>query len=276
MNLIQAWIVPPDASAGATAYIVTAIIALLVTGVSKGGFGGGVGILSVPLMLQVASYKFVLGVWLPILIVCDCATIRQYPREWNPRAFWLIAPGALLGILLASCFLGKVNMDVHTPAGKRFQAYLCLAVAFISIFFVLLQCLPKSGSSRAPWRPTWLGSLPLGLAAGVTTTVSHAAGPILNMYFLPQNMDQRTFVGTCGRYYFTFNSIKMFLFAVNGLVSLHIFKYGLWLMLLSPVTVWLGARMNRRLNPVWFVRLIYIFMVLAAAKLAYDGWRALQ
>src|SRR5271157_3956721 len=48
MNLIQAWIVPPDANAGATAYIVTAIIALLVTGVSKGGFGGGVGILSVP------------------------------------------------------------------------------------------------------------------------------------------------------------------------------------------------------------------------------------
>ena len=93
MNLIQAWIVPLDASAGATAYIVTAIAALLVTGVSKGGFGGGVGILSVPLMLQVASYKFVIGMWLPILIVCDFATIRQYPREWNPRAFWLIAPG---------------------------------------------------------------------------------------------------------------------------------------------------------------------------------------
>jgi len=48
MDFIQAWIVPLDASKGATVYIVTAIIALLVTGVSKGGFGGGVGILSVP------------------------------------------------------------------------------------------------------------------------------------------------------------------------------------------------------------------------------------
>lgn len=276
MNLIQAWIVPPDASAGATAYILTAIAALLVTGVSKGGFGGGVGMLSVPLMLQVASYQFVIGLWLPILIVCDCATIRQYPLEWSLRAFWLIAPGVLLGILLACFFLGKSNLDVHTPEGKRFQAYLYLAVAGISVLFVALQCLPKSSASRTPWRPTWAASLPVGLAAGVTTTVSHAAGPIVNMYLLPQNMNQRTFVGTCGRFYFTFNSVKMFSFAVIGLVGLHSLRYGLWLMLLSPVTVWLGARLNRRLNAVWFVRLILIFIVLAAAKLAYDGWVALR
>src|SRR5208283_5655653 len=127
---------------------------------------------------------------------------------------------------------------------------------------------PKKGASRLPWRPRLAGSLPVGLAAGVATTVSHAAGPILNMYLLPQQMDRRTFVGTCGRYYFVFNTLKLLAFAVIGLVSLHSLKYGLWLMLLSPLAVWLGARLNRRLNAAWFVRLINIFLVLAAVKLA--------
>ena len=85
-DFLHAWIVPPEFKVEAWVYIVTAAVALLLTAVSKGGFGGGVAV-SVPLMLLVAPYKFVIGLWLPLLIICDLATIRQYPKEWSARAF---------------------------------------------------------------------------------------------------------------------------------------------------------------------------------------------
>ena len=81
MEFLHEWIVPAESGVEAWVYIATALAALVITAVAKGGFGGGVGVVSVPLMLQVAPVKFVLGLWLPVLIICDLATIHQDPRE---------------------------------------------------------------------------------------------------------------------------------------------------------------------------------------------------
>ena len=78
MDLLHQWVIPPGVTAPAWLYISVAILALLFTAVSKGGFGGGAGVVSVPLMLQVAPLSFSVGVWLPVLIVCDIFTIREY------------------------------------------------------------------------------------------------------------------------------------------------------------------------------------------------------
>ncbi len=90
------------------------------------------------------------------------------------------------------------------------------------------------------------------------------------MFLLPQRLDQRVFVGTCGRFYFFFNSFKIpFLISIQWM-SLHTLKYGLWLILLSPLGVTFGSWLNRRLSPTLFVRLVYIFLVFASLKLIYD------
>jgi len=48
----------------------TAVIAVIITGISKGGFGG-VGLLAVPLMALTISPLQAAGIMLPILIVMD-------------------------------------------------------------------------------------------------------------------------------------------------------------------------------------------------------------
>jgi len=65
--------------------------------VDKGGFGG-VGMLSVPLLMMVAPAQFVLGMWLPLLVLCDIFTLRAYPKEWKLRPVLLLAPGAMCGL----------------------------------------------------------------------------------------------------------------------------------------------------------------------------------
>ncbi|MDE0361868.1 MAG: sulfite exporter TauE/SafE family protein, partial [Rhodospirillaceae bacterium] len=52
------------------AFVIIAIVAVLVTGISKGGFGG-VALLAVPLMSLVISPIQAAGIMLPIMIPMD-------------------------------------------------------------------------------------------------------------------------------------------------------------------------------------------------------------
>jgi len=271
MDFLHDWIVPPEATAGAAAgageYIFVSVIALLLTSVSKGGFGGGVGVLSVPLMLQVApSVGFVVGMWLQILIVCDACTIGHYPKEWNPRAFWKLAPGMLVGITIATIYMAVADLRAGTP----FDDFLKISVAVISIVFLGLQLRGPGKVGDEPWVPTWQISIPTGMIAGITTTIAHAAGPIITMFLLPQKMEPRVYMGTCGRFFFIFNSLKVPFNIASGLLIWPTLKYGIWLMILAPLGVWLGAYLQSRLNAKWFVRVVQFSLVIAAAKLVYD------
>ena len=274
-EFLHEWVVPPEAHGHPYAYIGIAFLALMITAVSKGGFGGGVGVISIPLMLQVAPYGFVTGLWLPVLIACDLATIRTYPKEWSPAAFWQLTPGMLLGTAFATWLLSYVDMTGASASFKIQEAWLKLGVALIAIIFVILQVW-KRKEGDAPWRPTWLVSIPVGTIAGITTMFAHAAGAIITMFMLPQKLDPRVFVGTTGRFFFIFNTMKIPFF-IWGLKTLtpQTLKFGVWMMLLGPLGVWFGSWLNKKMNPTWFVRLMYLFLLVAAGKLAYDWWSAL-
>lgn len=270
------WIIPPSVSVGPTLFLVTAFIALMITAISKGGFGGGVGIVSVPLMLQVVDDpKFVIGLWLPVLISCDVVTIGNYPKQRSARVFWKLSPGMLLGILCATFLLGGMSNDTGTRTAALQEAWLKFGIALISLIFLVFQLRPKREVSERPWVPGWRSSLPIGFAGGITTTFAHAAGTIVNMYLIPQRLDKDVFVGTCGRFFCIFNSLKVpFMWAI-GVMSLATLKYGLWMILLGPVGVCFGKWINTRISPVWFMRVIYACLVVAAGKLIIEWAMAL-
>jgi hypothetical protein len=275
MSFIDSWIVPEQATVSPGLYVLVAVVALLATAVSKGGFGGGVGAISVPLMLQVAPARLVIGMWLPILIACDIATIGHYPKEWKPSAVARLAPGMVLGIILTSIIL---RMSVAASSASQMEiheAWLKLGIAGITGVFLFMRWRSTGDDHAKPWQPTWAVGVPTGLAGGVTTTLAHAAGPIIVMFLLPQKLDKRVFVGTTGRFFFLFNSIKVPFLIGAGIITLVTFKYGIWLIVLSPVGVWLGSWLNSRVSARWFVRCVVVFLVLVAGKLVYDGMSVL-
>ena len=273
MTFLHNWIVPPGATVEPWTYILTAFAAVMIMAVSKGGFGGGVGIISVPMMFYVAPTQFVLGLWVPVLVVADLATIHQYPKEWNPRAFFRLAPGVMLGIILVTTLVHSINPLEHSPEEKKLDHFLRVGCGVVSLAFVALQLRPKRADTEndEPWEPSWAVSLPTGLIAGITTMIANAAGPIVTMFFLPQKMEKRVFVGTCGRFYFIFNSIKIPFAMYCGWTSRTTLKFGAWMMVVGPVGVVLGRWLNNHLSAKWFEALVRFSLVFAGAKLIYDG-----
>jgi hypothetical protein len=138
---------------------------------------------------------------------------------------------------------------------------------------------PASHEGERPaWRPTWLGGTLAGVPSGVTTMLAHAAGPVLTMYLLPQNLDRRDFVGTTVRYFLVFNLLKIPLFlTIPGEARLNwdIFKSELWILALAPLGVWAGRWLNDRLSQKWFNHLLYLFLTLAGVQLIWNGANSL-
>ncbi len=257
-------------------YLLATMTAVFLTGFSKGGFGGGLGVVSTPILLMVLPGPVAVSMMLPLLIVCDIFTLRQFPVQWDRESFKFLVTGASVGILLGFgmlIVLGRENVNA--------DRWIRLMVGVVSLGFCLLQVVRGSLAAHAARRPpvgakTGWG---LGILAGITTMIAHAAGPVVNMFFLLRHLDRQRFVGTSARYYLLMNSVKVPFFLAASLLAersymtVETVRWGLWLMPLCPLSVALGAWLNRRLSGVLFTRIIYVLLFVAGVHMVIQAIR---
>src|SRR5690348_10990567 len=94
------WIVPADSLVAPGVYCAVAMTAAMLVGISKAGFGGGVGALATPLILLILPAPTALALTLPMLLGCDIFTFRHFNREWDRVAFRSIFPWMFGGLFL--------------------------------------------------------------------------------------------------------------------------------------------------------------------------------
>lgn len=275
-NILGEWFLPDGLRVAPPLYVLTATAAVFLTGFSKGGFGGGLGVVATPLMLLALPGPAAVSMMLPLLIVCDFFTLRQFPRNWDRESFKWLVTGASGGLLLGFGLLLLLGRkDVNADRWIR------LMVGVIALAFCGLQIVRRALTAHAEHRapvgvPVGVG---LGIAAGVTTMIAHAAGPIVNMFLLMRRLDRQTFVGTSARYFLLMNSVKVPFFVAASLMSKGSYltgdtlRWGLWLVPLCPVSVALGAWLNRHLSGQWFTRVIYVLLFATGVNMVYQAVR---
>jgi len=262
---VNEWILPNGSTEHPVVYILAAILAMALTGVSKGGFGGGVGMLSTPVMMMVAPAEFALGLWLPLLVLCDLFTIHHYPSEWKLRPIAVLAPWMFGGIVA-----GWLLLDHISPRAIKITVGV-LAVVFVGIdwFRAWLKRRVESPGEPIPWDPTWRIAAPLGVAAGISTMLAHAAGPITTIYFLSLRLDKRTFVGSTARFFFLFNTLKVPFYLHLVLINAQTLARSLWLVPFAAATVWFGAVLNKWVSAEAFTRIIYALLAFSGLYLVW-------
>ena len=278
---IQAWLIPDCITVSPAVYLLAVSAAVLLTGFSKGGFGGGLGVLATPLLMQVLPANVALAMMLPILIVCDIFTLRHFPGEWDPRSFRNIAVGTTVGLFVGTAFLvyfGRPDVD-----GDR---WLKLIVGGISLVFCLLKVwralaerararagITAPSTAAATSRYRFIVGTLTGIVCGITTMLAHAAGQIVSLYFLSQRLDRRVFVGTTARYYLTFNSAKVPLFFLAGMLSARSYitfdtlKWEIALIPLCGIGVAAGAWLNKRMTGNAFTAVVYALLFITGLRM---------
>lgn len=242
-------------------FYVLAIPVVLLVGISKGGFGGGLGTLAVPLLALMIDPRLAAAVLLPILCAMDIFSVWSFRGAWDLRNVKILLPGALLGTLAGALTFHITNVDM-----------IRVLVGFLAIYFVGhyvwgLRLLQQARQQQAsvPRGTFW------GAVAGYTSYIAHAGGPPISIYLLPQHLPKVTLVGTTVIFFAIINFIKLIPYAWLGQLSSDTLVTSLILMPLAPIGVKLGVFLLHRVSEKWFYWTCYGFLFMAGIKLLYEG-----
>lgn len=240
-----------------TLYLVMAGVGVLVIGLSKAGFGGSLGMISMPLCVLAFGPREAIGILLPLLSAGDLFSLYHYWRKWDGKNLRFILPGAVLGVLLGVQLINRFNTrQLNVTIGA-------MAVFFVAFQFVKSALLRIEGS----FRPNWLIASPFGLGAGFTSAVAHGAGPVMMLYLIPQHLPKELFVGTNVLIFTWINWIKLPFFVSKGIINSSTVHVSLFFLPLIPLGVWLGVWLNRKVSEAWFNRMTLLFTLVTGIYL---------
>ncbi|MEM9533660.1 MAG: sulfite exporter TauE/SafE family protein [Pseudomonadota bacterium] len=237
--------------------------AALIFGVSKGGLGGGLGVLAVPLMSLVMTPAQAAGILLPMLLVLDLAGLKAYWRQWDLTSLTALTMAALAGIALGGLAFGLVSADLTRLLVG------CIAVAFSAWYFFTLWRAPVA--AQKPAGHSLAGAAAAGAMSGFTSTLAHAGGPPVTMYLLRRKLPQAQFVATTVALFFFINLAKVVPYALLGQFSQENLKAGAVLAPTGLLGIWLGIRLQQRLSQVRFYRICYALLALVGLRLIASG-----
>ena len=86
-----------------------AVPAVILFGISKGGFGGGFGVIAVPLMALAISPVQAAAILLPILCLMDLFSLWAFRGKWLISEIRLLVPASLLGIGIGTLLFGYMS-----------------------------------------------------------------------------------------------------------------------------------------------------------------------
>lgn len=236
-----------------------AIPAILLTGISKGGFGSALGGVGVPLLAVAISPVQAAAILLPILCLMDLVGFRAYYRKWDLANLRIMIPGALLGIAF-----GALTFGIFSESAVR------ILIGFIAVLFPLNNWLRLASRQAPAGRSRLKGTLWSGLS-GFTSFVAHAGGPPAMVYMLPQRLDKVTFVATVSLFFMIVNAVKLVPYALLGQFSSVNLATSILLAPLAPIGVQLGLWLQHRVNHRWFYRITQSCLFITGLQLIHQG-----
>ncbi|MDJ0941290.1 MAG: sulfite exporter TauE/SafE family protein [Woeseiaceae bacterium] len=241
-------------------FYAAAIPAVLLFGISKGGFGGGLGMLAVPLMALVISPVQAAGILLPLLCIMDIVSVWKFRGKWIRPELVVLVPASLLGIGIGTLLFEFMSADAVR-----------LVVGVVAVSFTIYYWLARDGgSASARTFPRSVG-VAGGAVAGFTSFVAHAGGPPVNMYLLRRSLDRTEFVATTVFFFAVVNYVKLVPYAWLGQLSAGNLATSLVLAPLAPIGVLIGVYLHSRVSDRLFFGIVYVLLFLVGLRLIYDG-----
>ncbi|MET4696243.1 sulfite exporter TauE/SafE family protein [Endozoicomonas lisbonensis] len=238
-------------------FLLTAVPAVLIAAVGKGGLGNAMGVMAVPLMSLVIPPVQAAAILLPLLLIMDLFAIWGWRRfiDWNILKIILL-PG-LVGV-----GLGLLIFYQLPESAIRFL------IGSIAILFCLHQFFSKG---VAPGKPSRLKGIFWATVSGFTSFGVHAGGAPLSVYMLPLKLDKKILSGTMAIFFGVVNLSKIPAYGGLGELSVDNLILSAILLPLCPLGVFAGMKLVHRIREDIFYRVLYTGLLITGVKLIMDA-----
>jgi uncharacterized membrane protein YfcA len=240
-------------------FYAVAIAAVLITGLSKGGFGGGIGMLGTPIMALAIDPVRAAAILLPVLVAMDIVALFSYRAQANWRIVRQMMPAALVGTALGFATAAFVPDDA-----------IRVLVGVIAIIFALNQAF-ADWMKRPASRESAIGAAIWGTLTGYTSFIAHAGGPPYQVYTLPLKLDKIVYAGTAVMFFSILNAVKLVPYFLLGQFSADNLTVSATLVPAAAMGVLMGVWLVKRVSQRVFYTVTYVSMFAIGIKLVHDG-----
>lgn len=239
---------------------------IIIQGIGKSGFAG-VNVLTIPLMVLVMPVEKVVACLLPLLVLLDLNAIYHHRNNKSWKHIRAICVPALVGILVGASlwwWIGQEGVEAYSTALKRFIGIIAI------VFAVYIIARDRALHWVEKLKPGPKSAIGVGILAGFTSTLAHAAGPIVSLYVFAQGMGKSMFVGTVAWIFTFINISKLPFFFGIGLIDREILLFDLTLVWLVPIGSYMGKWMHDRISERIFNRIIMVMVLFAGIQLVIN------
>lgn len=233
------------------------ITSVLLLGLAKGGFGGVGAPVALPIMALGVPAELALGALLPILMAMDVVSVTAHRRNADLRAVLYALPGALIGVVIGAGIIAVVS-----------PAFVGFSIGVLAIVFAAMALSGKS-PDISHW-PEWASSIFGGLS-GLTSTLAHAGGPPIHIYFMARGYAAARFVATSACFMAGVNLIKVVPFIAIGALDKQALTLAIYIAPLAVIAAFLGVLLSRVLSKTVFKYSVNSLMIIAGVKLISDA-----
>ncbi len=221
-------------------------LAVVITGISKSGFAGGLGVITVPILSLVMSPILAAALMLPTLLIMDALSVRAWWGKFNIHLLKVLLPFGVLGVLIG--YLTYAYINEHQV--KFILGVITLIFGVNGLFGKKFK---KSFSDN-------VGRI-LGTVSGFTSFVSHAGGPPLNFYLLTKKLAKPEYLGSAVIFFAVINFSKIFPYAAIGQFTVDNIILALLFSPISFLGVKLGVFLQGKINEPLFFKIIYVLLI---------------
>ncbi len=212
-------------------------LAAVCMGFAKTGMPG-TSVLAVALMAQGFRHdaELSVGAMLPILLVGDVVAVAWYHRHTSWLRLWRLFPAVSLGLAIGYGVLRMVE-------GNQLRPILGVLIAIMFFAEILRR---RFSADQIPHG--WAFTAGVGTLAGFGTMVGNAAGPVMTLYLLSQELPKDRFMGTCAVFFFIVNLIKLVPYTTEGMITAETLKFAMYGIPMTLFGVVLGRWAYHRLS----------------------------
>jgi hypothetical protein len=222
----------------------------------------GLGMLAVSLLAVAFRGWASIGLVLPLLLFADIFAVSWYRRHAQWGMLVRLLPWVLTGLLLGACALHYFGTSART---KAMMSPIIGGVVLTMLILLILQM--KLGERFVPH--STLSAAATGMAAGFSTTVANAAGPIMSIFLTAQKFPKEQFMGTIAWYFLLINACKVPVYLHQHMFTPTSLRFDL---LLTPgvlLGVLLGRWLLPRINQQSFTVVILLLSAVSAVALFF-------
>ena len=242
-------------------------LAVLAVTISKSGFGGALGSLSLPLLLFVLPPKIALGVLLPLFLITDVWVVYIWRRMLDRRILMI-----MFGFGLLEQLLGWLLFDYLSD--RLLTSLIGLIAMITALNYGWRRIRPGNRTSAeiaalVAQRIWQRGFVWCGLS-GVSSFVSLSGGIPAQVFLLPHGLVRQAFVGTLSVYFFVINIAKIPFYMEIGIFTEETIQISLWLALVIPVGVLIGRWLNQNMSDRIFYDISHLVLLGMGGRLLFS------